>query len=138
MSALSSPRAARAPAFRILLVVLLVAATGTAFGQGAPGGRGGFGGAPTPPGPAAPVPAAVQMARPSDAEVAAVRAGLEKLDAGTRALLQKYPDLVQVNPPPPHERQHGDPAVAERRVPAEAPGQSRGGQTGRCQPAVHG
>jgi lysophospholipase L1-like esterase len=88
-------------ALRHLLVVLLVAGAGSAFAQFAPGGRGGFGGPPTPPGPPAPVPAAVQMARPTDAEVAAVRAGLTKLDARTRALLKKYPDLVQVNPPPP-------------------------------------
>jgi lysophospholipase L1-like esterase len=82
---------------RSVLVATLLGATGTAFAQFGPGG----GGPPTPPGPPAPVPAAVQMARPSEAEVAAVRAGLEKLDSGTRALLKKYPDLVQVNPPPP-------------------------------------
>jgi beta-glucosidase len=41
------------------------------------------------------------MARPTDAEVAAVRAGLEKTNKKTRALLKKYPGLVQVTPPPP-------------------------------------
>ncbi len=95
------PRAARASTVRNLLAVLLIAGAGSAFAQFAPGGRGGFGGPPTPPGPPAPVPAAVQMARPTDAEVAAVRTALTRLDPGTRALLQKYPDLVQVNPPRP-------------------------------------
>src|ERR1700753_1977978 len=81
------------------LAVLLLGAT-VAFGQGAPGGPGGrgggFGGGATPPGPAAEVPDVVKMARPSDAEVAQVRASIAKID-----LLKKYPDLVQVNVPVP-------------------------------------
>jgi lysophospholipase L1-like esterase len=69
-------------------------------------GRGG--GAPlTLPGagPAA-VPAAVAIPRPSTAEVEAAQRALtrfvETADAPTRAILQKYPDLVAIRPPVPN------------------------------------
>jgi lysophospholipase L1-like esterase len=69
-------------------------------------GRGGGGGAAaaTPPGPPMPVPAAVAMAgRPSAAEVEAARTALarftETTDPATRAILQKYPGLVDIRPP---------------------------------------
>jgi len=56
--------------------------------------------------PAAAVPAAVAIARPSDAEVAALRQSLAsfaaKADSGTKALLQKYPSLLEVRPPAPN------------------------------------
>jgi len=62
--------------------------------------------APAPAAVPAPVPAAVAIARPSDAEVAAVRKSFAdysaKADAGTRALLQKYPNLLEVRPPVPN------------------------------------
>jgi lysophospholipase L1-like esterase len=107
MSAAMKARPARMISARSLLAVLLLSSAVTAFSQGAPGGfggpggpggrGGGFGGAPpTPPGPAAEVPAAVRMARPSAAEVAAVRASVAKID-----LLKKYPGLVQINVPAP-------------------------------------
>jgi lysophospholipase L1-like esterase len=93
-------RPARRILTRSLLAVLLLGSAASVFAQGAPGGfggrGGGFGGGATPPGPAAEVPAAVRMARPSDAEVAQVRAAVDKI-----ALLKKYPDLVQINPPAP-------------------------------------
>jgi lysophospholipase L1-like esterase len=101
-------RAARTQPLRNLLAVLLLGGIALSAlaqappGVGGPGARGpgGPGGAATPAGPAAEVPAVVQMARYTDAEVAAARAALEKLDANTRALLKKYPGLVTVNPPP--------------------------------------
>jgi lysophospholipase L1-like esterase len=109
MSAISTPRGTRANSIRSLLAVLLIGSAASVFAQvgpapGGPGGPGGRGGAAqqaTPPGPPAAVPAAVQMARPTDAELATVRAGLEKVNKKTRALLKKYPDLVQVRPAPP-------------------------------------
>ncbi|HTQ35887.1 MAG TPA: GDSL-type esterase/lipase family protein [Steroidobacteraceae bacterium] len=100
-------RATRTRSMQGLVLGLLLAGAGAAsaqFGPG-PGGPGAMGrpgaAAAEPPGPPMPVPAAVTMPRPTDAEIATVRAGLEKLDAKTRALLKKYPDLVQVKPPPP-------------------------------------
>jgi lysophospholipase L1-like esterase len=71
---------------------------------GPPGGFGPPGG--TPPGPPAPVPAAVALPRPSDAEIAKLRQSLAdftaRADAETRALLQKYPDVLEVRPPAPN------------------------------------
>jgi lysophospholipase L1-like esterase len=104
MSAAINARRARMTSARGLLAILLLGGAASVFAQGAPGGRGGgggfggggFGGGATPPGPAAEVPDAVRMARPSDAEVAKVRAKLAKM-----SLLKKYPDLVRVNPPAP-------------------------------------
>src|SRR5690606_85379 len=52
------------------------------------------------------VPAAVAIARPSDAELAQLRRSFATFTAGanaqTRALLQKYPDVLEVRPPPPN------------------------------------
>jgi beta-glucosidase len=102
MSDATKARPARMISARTLLTVLLLGGAVTAFGQGAPGGPGGrgggggLGGGATPPGPAAEVPNVVKMARPSDAEVAQIRAALAKID-----LLKKYPDVVQVTPPAP-------------------------------------
>lgn len=52
--------------------------------------------------PPAPVPPEVVMPRPTDAEIAATRASLAayiaSLDAGTRALYEKYPYLLEVRP----------------------------------------
>jgi lysophospholipase L1-like esterase len=61
--------------------------------------------APTPPTPAE-IPAAVTIARPSSAEVEVARNSLAKFvqstDAATRAILQKYPALLEVRPPGPN------------------------------------
>ena len=63
--------------------------------------------APTRPAaePAA-VPPAVAIVRPSEAEIATARAGLEKFlkktDRQTRAVVQKYPGLLEVRPPVPN------------------------------------
>lgn len=102
MSSATKARPARTNFTRNLLAVALLGSAVAAFGQGAPGGfggrggGGGFGGGATPPGPAAEVPAAVRMARPSDAEIASIRASVDKIK-----LLKKYPGVVQVNPPAP-------------------------------------
>ncbi|MEO8314798.1 MAG: GDSL-type esterase/lipase family protein [Pseudomonadota bacterium] len=106
MSAIKTPRFLRPNSIRSLIAVLLIGSAGIALAQvgpapGGPGGRGGGFAAATPPGPAAPVPAAVVMPRPTDAEVASVRAFLAKANAKTKALLKKHPDLVQVRPPTP-------------------------------------
>jgi lysophospholipase L1-like esterase len=90
---------------RILLASLLL--TGGACGalaqapQPAP--------APSPPtvAPApVPVPAAVAIARPSDAEVEIARRSftqfVEKADPATRAVLRKYPSLLEVRAPGPN------------------------------------
>ncbi len=49
------------------------------------------------------IPPAVAIARPSEAEVAQAKQSLEKFvsqaDAGTKALVAKYPDLIVVRPP---------------------------------------
>jgi beta-glucosidase len=100
MNATSLARVARSNLLNTLFAALLCGSGTIASAQGGPG-PGGPGGGATPPGPPAPVPAVVQMARPTDAEVAAVRAGLETVNKKTRALLKKYPNLVQVTPPLP-------------------------------------
>jgi lysophospholipase L1-like esterase len=89
-------------AARVLLSALLVAGAGSAFPQAqrvpAPADTA----APAP----APVPAAVAIPRPAPAEVATVRAAFDRFvqgaDAQTRALLQKYPGLLEVRPPGPN------------------------------------
>ncbi|MEO8316033.1 MAG: GDSL-type esterase/lipase family protein [Pseudomonadota bacterium] len=62
------------------------------------GGPPGFGRGPVE----APVPAAVAMPRPTPADMDAARAGLARMiastDPETRALLQKFPTLVEVRP----------------------------------------
>jgi lysophospholipase L1-like esterase len=81
--------------YRGLFATLLVVACINAHAQ-----------APVPAGPPAPVPAAVAIPRPSDAEVEAMRRSFAKFasraDAPTRALLQKYPNLLEVRPPAPN------------------------------------
>jgi lysophospholipase L1-like esterase/dienelactone hydrolase len=81
---------------RIASAMFVTLATVVALGQGAPP-------AGTPP---SPVPAAVAIARPSEAEVDAVRRSFAdfrgKADAATQALLQKYPNLLEVRPPGPN------------------------------------
>jgi lysophospholipase L1-like esterase len=60
---------------------------------------------PAPAGPPAPVPAAVAIARPSAEEAAKVEQALAKFlasDAGTRALVAKYPGLLEVRRPGPN------------------------------------
>jgi lysophospholipase L1-like esterase len=61
--------------------------------------------AAAPPAPA-PVPAAVAIPRPSDAEVETARKSfkkfVDKADPATRAVLQKYPSLLEVRPPGPN------------------------------------
>ena len=84
----------------ICAALILVTAPQSALSQG----RGG--GAPaTPPGPPAAVPAAVAIPRPTAAEVEAARSALAKFvasDAATRALVQKYPNLIEVRQPAPN------------------------------------
>ncbi len=62
--------------------------------------------APPPAATPAPVPAAVAIPRPTEAEVARARASLDRylatVDADTRALLQRYPGLLEVRPPGPN------------------------------------
>jgi (4-O-methyl)-D-glucuronate---lignin esterase len=59
-----------------------------------------------PAGPPAAVPAEVAIARPSAAEIEAVQASLKKFvtgaDPATKAILEKYPDLVAVRAPGPN------------------------------------
>ncbi len=61
--------------------------------------------APAAPIPAA-VPAAVAIPRPTTAELQVARESFAKFlataDASTRSVLQKYPDLLEVRPPPPN------------------------------------
>jgi lysophospholipase L1-like esterase len=56
-----------------------------------------------PAGQPAPVPPAVAISRPSEAEVEQARASLKKflatVDSSTKAILNKYPDLIAVQPP---------------------------------------
>lgn len=99
----------KANSIRTLFAALLICSAGSAFAQfgpggGGPGGPGGRGpaAAPTPAGPPAAVPAAVRMPRPSNADVAAVKAFIAGADAKTSALLKKYPDLLQVHVPGPN------------------------------------
>lgn len=75
---------------RIVALLLLASAAG-AFAQPLP--------APTP----APVPAAVAIVRPTPDEVALATASLQKFleqtDPATKALTEKFPDLISVRPP---------------------------------------
>ena len=85
---------ARAPVARLLLATLLLAAAGAAV-QAQPPAQG--------PPAAAPVPAVVAIPRPTAAELQTARDSFEKFiasaDATTRAVLQKYPGLLEVRPP---------------------------------------
>jgi (4-O-methyl)-D-glucuronate---lignin esterase len=84
---------------RTVFVALLVAAAWSAPAQ-PPQPRAQPAAAP------APVPAAVAIARPSAAEVELARDAFAKFaastDAATRAVLQKYPGLLEVRPPVPN------------------------------------
>ncbi|HET8699646.1 MAG TPA: GDSL-type esterase/lipase family protein, partial [Gammaproteobacteria bacterium] len=79
-----------------LLTALLVSSAGAAFGQPPP----------EPQAAPAPVPAAVAIPRPTAAELQTARDSFAKFvasaDPATRAVLQKYPTLLEVRPPPPN------------------------------------
>ena len=81
--------------------LILVGTVADALSQG----RGGGPPLTLPGGAPAAVPPAVAIARPSPAEIEAAQRALtrfrESADAPTRAILQKYPDLVSITPPPP-------------------------------------
>jgi lysophospholipase L1-like esterase len=83
---------------RILLASLLLTGGACAALAQAPQGA-------APPAPAA-VPPSVAIARPTDAEVEIARRSFEKFvnraDRETRAVLQKYPGLLEVRPPGPN------------------------------------
>jgi lysophospholipase L1-like esterase len=66
-------------------------------GAGQRGGRGG-GGAPAQMGPQAPVPAAVAMARPTEAELAQLNEAVKRFIA-SNPIATKYASLVTVTPP---------------------------------------
>jgi lysophospholipase L1-like esterase len=85
------------------LILVTVAATDAA----SQGRGGGAAAAPVaPPGPPAAVPPAVAIPRPTAAEVDAAQRALtrfvESADPATRAIVQKYPDLIAVRPPQPN------------------------------------
>jgi lysophospholipase L1-like esterase len=84
----------------LLLATLLVAAGGAGVQAQAPALQ-----APPAAAPAA-VPAAVAIPRPTAAELQTARDSFAKFlasaDAATRAVLQKYPGLLEVKPPPPN------------------------------------
>jgi lysophospholipase L1-like esterase len=85
----------------LIAALVLVAAPTDAISQGRAGGP-----PPVAAGPPAPVPPAVAIPRPTAAEVEAARAAFarftESADASTRAILQKYPGLLEVRPPQPN------------------------------------
>jgi len=91
-------RATRTAPF--LLVTLLVAGVGAGVQAQAPSAQ-----APQAAPPAA-VPAVVAIPRPTAAELQTARDSfarfLASADATTRAVLQKYPGLLEVTPPPPN------------------------------------
>ena len=82
-----------------LAALLLVTAAGDALSQG----RGGGPPLTIPGGAAAAVPPAVAIPRPTAAEIESAQRALarfvESSDPATKAILQKYPDLVSVRPP---------------------------------------
>src|SRR4029078_8523773 len=84
------------------LVLCTIAACGVFSAQPAAAQRGGF----QPAGPPAPVPPEVAIPRPRAAEVEAVQAAIKKFkdgtDGATKALLEKYPDLITVRAPGPN------------------------------------
>jgi lysophospholipase L1-like esterase len=84
----------------LLLVALLVAGGGAGVQAQAPAAQ-----APQAAPPAA-VPAVVAIPRPTAAELQTARDSFAKFlasaDAPTRAVLQKYPGLLEVTPPPPN------------------------------------
>ncbi len=74
---------------------------GAGLALGAQGGGRGRGG-PVVIGPAAPVPAAVAISRPTEAEIAQANDALKRFstsDSTAKALLAKYPSLISVQPP---------------------------------------
>ena len=98
MRCLGSRCAARA--FHSLILALLVSAGSSGLRAQAPQTA-----APPQPAPAA-VPAVVAIPRPSAAEVQVARDSFVKFlasaDAATRAVLAKYPSLLEVRPPGPN------------------------------------
>lgn len=90
----------------VLLGSLLLVTAG-ATDAASQGRGGGAAAAPVaPPGPPALVPPAVAIPRPTAAEVEAAQRALtrfiESADPATRAVVQKYPDLLAVRPPQPN------------------------------------
>ena len=89
--------------FSVFLVaaLIVVGLAADALSQG----RGGGPPLTLPGGAPAAVPRAVAIARPSPAEIEAAQRALarfaESADASTKAILQKYPDLISLTPPPP-------------------------------------
>src|SRR5690606_26155528 len=86
---------------------LLAALAALALGGPALAQAQGFGPpGPPPNAPPAEVPPQVAIPRPSAAEIEAARRAfadfVAKADANTRALLQKYPSLLEVRPPAPN------------------------------------
>ena len=96
----------RQPLSAILLGSLMLVTVGAI--DAAPQGRGGGAAAApvAPAGPPAPVPPAVAIPRPTAAEVEAAQRALARFvdtaDPATRAIVQKYPDLLAVRPPQPN------------------------------------
>ena len=94
--------------FRKLLSFVLLASfilVTVAATDAASQGRGGGPAQAAPAGPAAAVPPAVAIPRPTAAEVEAAQRALARFiesDAATRAIVQKYPDLLAVRPPQPN------------------------------------
>jgi lysophospholipase L1-like esterase len=92
----------RAPRIAPLLLVTLLAASAGLQAQAPAPQTAPPAAAPAP----APVPAAVAIPRPSAAEIQTARDSFAKYlasaDAATRAVLQKYPGLLEVRPPPPN------------------------------------
>jgi lysophospholipase L1-like esterase len=92
---------------RILLASLLLAGSaGGVFAQAPqPASARAPSAAAASPAPA-PVPAAIAIARPSEAEVEVARRAfqqfVDKADPQTRAVLKKYPSLLEVRPPGPN------------------------------------
>ena len=88
----------------VLLGSLILVTVGVT--DAAPQGRGGGAAPVAPAGPPAPVPPAVAIPRPTAAEVEAAQRALTRFvdsaDPATRAIVQKYPDLIAVRPPQPN------------------------------------
>lgn len=92
----------RLPPAVLIASFLLITVAADARSQARAGGPA----VPAPTAAPAAVPPAVAIERPTSAEVDAAQRALarfvESADAGTRAILQKYPDLLAVRPPQPN------------------------------------
>jgi lysophospholipase L1-like esterase len=84
-----------------LFLVTIAATDAASQGRG-----GGAAVAVAPAGPPAPVPPAVAIARPTAAEIEAAQRALARFvdsaEPATRAIIQKYPDLLAIRPPQPN------------------------------------